>query len=96
MDVLNVQQARDDKDEKHMCPLALPIIERCVTLWSNPGDVVLSPFAGLGSEGVMALRLERKFIGVELKESYWKQGCKNLVEAERFDRAQLSLLERAQ
>ena len=81
MDVLNVQQARDDKDEKHLCPLALPIIERCVGLWSNPGDVVLSPFAGIGSEGYQALKMGRRFVGVELKDTYFAHAIKNLQAA---------------
>jgi DNA modification methylase len=55
--VLNVQAARDNKDEKHLCPLQLDVIDRAIRLWSNPGDVVLSPFMGIGSEGVMALRV---------------------------------------
>lgn len=76
--VLNVQIAREDKDEKHMCPLALDIIERALTLWSNPGEVMLSPFGGIGSEGVGALKLGRKAVLVELKESYWKRGVDNL------------------
>jgi DNA modification methylase len=80
-DVLNVEQAREDKDEKHMCPLQLDLIERSVALWSNPGDVVLSPFAGIGSEGHGALKLGRKFLGVELKESYFKHAQKNLKAA---------------
>lgn len=83
MDVLNVRQARDSKDEKHMCPLALPIIERCVGLWSNPGDVVLSPFAGIGSEGWQALKMKRRFIGVELKDTYFAHARRNLEEATR-------------
>ncbi len=66
--VLNVQLAREDKDEKHICPLQLDVSERCIALWSNPGDVVLSPFAGIGSEGVMALRAGRKFVGAEFAE----------------------------
>lgn len=82
-DVLNVRAARDDKDEKHMCPLPLDVIERCVKLWSNPGDIVLSPFAGVGSEGVGALRAGRRFVGVELKESYFKTATLNLTEVER-------------
>lgn len=82
MDVLNVHQARDSKDEKHMCPLALPIIERCVGLWSNRGDVVLSPFAGIGSEGWQALKMKRRFVGVELKESYFAHAARNLRTAE--------------
>jgi DNA modification methylase len=85
--VLNVEQARDDEDEKHMCPLQLDLIERSLTLWSNPGDVVLSPFAGIASEGVGALRISRKFVGVELKESYFKTAESNL----RGARSQLGL-----
>lgn len=81
MDVLNVTQARDDKDEKHMCPLAIPIIDRCVRLWSNPGDVVLSPFMGIGSEGWTSLRAGRKFVGAELKESYFEHAARYLGEA---------------
>ncbi len=75
---LNVKMARENKDEKHVCPLQLDLIERAVIMWSNPGDVVLSPFMGIGSEGFVATRLKRKFIGTELKEAYWKQACKNL------------------
>jgi DNA methylase len=73
--VLNVRMARDHRDERHLCPLQLDVIERAVIMWSNAGDVVLSPFMGIGSEGVCSLKLKRKFIGVELKESYWKQAC---------------------
>lgn len=80
-DVLNVQIARDDRDEKHMCPLQLDLIERCVKLWSNPGEVVFSPFAGVGSEGWGALRAGRKFAGAELKESYFRRACDNLRDA---------------
>jgi hypothetical protein len=76
--VLNVQAAREQADEKHLCPLQLDVIERALIMWSNPGDVVLSPFMGIGSEGDCALRLKRKFVGVELKESYWRQAVKNL------------------
>jgi DNA modification methylase len=76
--VLNVEQARESQDEKHICPLQLDVIERAVQLWSNPGDVVFSPFAGIGSEGFEALRLGRKFVGVELKESYFQVARKNL------------------
>jgi len=75
---LNVRAAKENKDEKHLCPLQLDLIERALILWSNPGDVVLSPFMGIGSEGYVSLQLRRKFIGVELKEAYWKQACKNL------------------
>lgn len=77
-DVLQVRSARESDDEKHLCPLQLGVIERAVKLWSAPGDVVFSPFAGIGSEGYQALRLFRKFIGIELKESYWKVACDNM------------------
>lgn len=69
--VLNFKMATTHQDEKHICPLQLDLIERAVDIWSNPGDVVLSPFAGIGSEGVASLRAGRKFVGVELKESYF-------------------------
>jgi hypothetical protein len=81
--VLNVASVRGRDDERHLCPLQLDVIERALVLWSNPGDAVLSPFMGIGSEGVGALKLGRKFIGVELKESYWRQACRHLDDAER-------------
>lgn len=81
-DVLSVRAAKDDKDEKHLCPLQLGVIERCVKLWSAPGDTVFSPFAGIGSEGYVAVKLGRKFLGIELKESYWKVAQENLRSAE--------------
>jgi DNA modification methylase len=62
--------------------LQLDLIERAMILWSNPGDVVLSPFMGIGSEGYVAVKLKRKFIGVELKEAYWRQACKNIAGVE--------------
>lgn len=79
--VLNRDGARDDADERHICPLQLDVIERAVNLWSNPGDVVFSPFAGIGSEGYQSVKMGRKFIGSELKESYFKQACANLKNA---------------
>lgn len=79
--VLNKDGARDHADEKHICPLQLDVIERGITLWSNPGDLVFSPFTGIGSEGVGALSLNRRFIGSELKESYFKQAIANLKNA---------------
>jgi DNA modification methylase len=85
---LNCRMAKEQNDEKHMCPLQLDVIERCLHMWSNPGDVVLSPFMGIGSEGVASLQLGRRFIGVELKESYFKQACKYL----KNETAQGSLL----
>ncbi len=80
--VLNKQQARDNADEKHICPLQLDVIERCVDLWTNPGELVFSPFAGIGSEGYSSIKLGRRFIGIELKESYYQIACKNLIQAE--------------
>ena len=80
-DTLNTALAREEKDERHICPLQLGTIERCVRLWSTVGEVVLSPFAGIGSEGVVALRQGRKFLGIELKESYYKTAIRNLTNA---------------
>ncbi len=80
---LNVRMAKDNADERHLCPLQLDLIERAVTMWSNPGDVVLSPFMGIGSEGVTAIKLKRKFIGIELKPSYFKHACRYLEAQER-------------
>jgi colicin import membrane protein len=84
------QAARDaeaarqrEEDERHICPLQIQVIERALDLWSNPGDVVLSPFGGIGSEGYVSLQKGRRFIGVELKESYWKVACKNLDAAKK-------------
>ena len=81
--VLNVKAAREQSDEKHLCPLQLDVIERALIMWSNPGDVVLSPFMGIGSEGDCSIRLRRKFVGVELKDGYWRQAVRNLRDAER-------------
>ena len=81
-DVLNVAVARDSADERHICPLQLPVTERIVKLWSAPGELVFSPFAGIGSEGHEAVRLGRRFVGIELKESYWRTACRNLRDAE--------------
>jgi len=80
---LNEKAAREDKDEKHLCPLQLGVIERCLDLWTNPGDLVLSPFAGIGSEGYVSLENGRRFIGIELKGSYYTQAVKNIASAER-------------
>jgi len=81
--VLNVEQARESQDEKHIAPLQLDVIARAVEIWTNPGDVVFSPFAGIGSEGYESLGLGRKFVGVELKESYALVAKKNLGKVER-------------
>lgn len=80
---LNGRQAREQNDERHICPLQLDVIERCLQLWSNPGDVVLSPFAGIGSEGFQSIKSGRKFVGVELKTSYFDQACEFLDQAEQ-------------
>jgi len=79
---LNERLAREDKDEKHLCPLQLDTIERCLELWTNPGDFVLSPFAGIGSEGYCAIESGRKFVGIELKTSYYDQAVKNISSVE--------------
>lgn len=81
-DTLNVAIARGDKDERHICPLQLGTIERCIRLWSNPGELVLSPFAGIGSEGYEAIRLGRRYYGIELKPEYAKVAVSNLRTAE--------------
>ena len=80
-DTLNAASARDNDDERHIAPLQLGTIERCVRLWSNRGETVLSPFAGIGSEGYVALQHGRRFVGVELKPSYYRVACRNLSEA---------------
>ncbi|ERI64311.1 DNA (cytosine-5-)-methyltransferase [Capnocytophaga sp. oral taxon 863 str. F0517] len=77
-DTLQYTSAREEKDEKHICPLQLETIRRCLHLWSNEGDTVLSPFGGIGSEGYESLRLNRNYIGIELKESYYNQMQRNL------------------
>lgn len=82
-ETLNAREAREEKDERHLCPLQTETIERCVRLWSNSGEWVLDPFAGIGSTGYVALQHERKFIGIELKRSYWRQAVKNLQQAQR-------------
>ncbi len=79
---LNFREAREEKDEKHVCPLQLDTIARAVTLWSNPGEVVLTPFGGVGSEVYGAVKLGRRGIGIELKPSYYKQAVKNLLTLE--------------
>ena len=75
---LNAAAARDDADERHICPLQLPLIERCVRLWSNRGETVLTPFAGIGSEVYTAVQWGRRGVGCELKPSYWSTACDNL------------------
>mgnify|MGYP001613266804 FL=1 len=77
-DTLNFTVARENSDERHICPLQLGTIERCIRLWSNPGELVLSPFMGIGSEGYVALKFDRRFVGIELKESYFRAAIGNL------------------
>lgn len=85
-DTLQASSARDHDDERHICPLQLEVIRRCLRLWSREGDTVLSPFAGIGSEGFESIKAGRKFIGIELKPSYFDQACKNLRRAEHESR----------
>ena len=84
-DTLQYRSAREHDDERHICPLQLEVIRRAVKLWSNREDVVLSPFAGIGSEGYVSIEQGRKFIGAELKQSYYEQAVRNLTEAEEPD-----------
>lgn len=80
---LNRMPARSENDEKHMCPLQLDVIERCIHLWSNKGDLVFSPFTGIGSEGYSAVRMGRRFVGTELKPAYFDLACMNIQDAKR-------------
>lgn len=82
-DTLNVKDGRGDDDTKHICPLQLPVIERVVRMYTNPGELVFSPFAGLGSEGYVSIKLGRKFYGCELKDEYYKAAISNLERAIR-------------
>jgi len=88
---LQANSVRDDKDEKHICPLQLDVIERCVELWSNEGEVVLSPFAGIGSELYQSLKMKRKAIGIELKTTYYNQAVKNCINAENNEQIALEI-----
>jgi DNA modification methylase len=81
-DVLPVLAARGQDDERHLCPLQLPFIRNCIRLWSGKGEVVLDPFNGVGSTGHEAVKLGRKYVGVELKPSYYKVAASNLRAAE--------------
>lgn len=88
-DTLQYKSARDNKDEKHICPLQLKVIERGINLWTNPNDIVLTPFLGIGSECYKALEMGRRAIGIELKETYYQQAVKNCASIEAVE--QLSL-----
>ena len=80
-DTLQKESAREDADERHIAPLQLEVIRRAIRLWTNEGDIVLSPFAGIGSEGFEALKARRRFVGAELKRSYYDQALANLKNA---------------
>lgn len=89
-DTLNRNGAREEQDEKHICPLQLPVIERGIELWTNPDDVVLDPFDGIGSTGYQAVKMGRRHIGVELKASYYAMAAANLEQAEEEYKASLN------
>lgn len=78
---LNAKAAREAEDERHVCPMALDLIERAIHLWSNPGDVIFDPYSGIGSTGYMAIKTGRRFVGSELKAAYFKQAAKNIGQA---------------
>lgn len=80
-DTLQYMSAREHDDERHICPLQLEVIRRGIKLWTNPGDIVFSPFLGIGSEGYCAVEMGRQFVGVELKDSYYRQACANVAGA---------------
>lgn len=95
-DTLNYRMARQNEDERHLCPLQLDLIERCVRLWSNPGETVFSPFAGIGSEGYVSLKWNRKFVGTELKPEYHAcaiNNCKNAISERELAKCQQSLFQ---
>jgi hypothetical protein len=89
---LNVRSAREEEDEAHLCALQLDVIERCMVLYSNPGDVIFDPFAGIGSTGYVALQEGRRFVGVELKRSYFEQARRNLASVEPGGKGQQASL----
>lgn len=82
MDILPAAGSKENDDERHLCPLQLPVIRRCVRLWSNPEETILSPYAGIGSEGVATVECGRRFVGCELKPSYFKVATGFLRDAE--------------
>lgn len=92
-DTLNAVEARENDDERHICPLQLVAIERCIRLWSNPGETILSPFAGIGSEVYQAVKLGRRGVGIELKPEYFKAAVKNVKRAEVDQAPMLALIE---
>lgn len=92
-ETLQYRSARDNDDERHICPLQLEVIRRALKMWSNPGDTILSPFMGIGSEGYVALEEGRKFVGAELKDSYYGQACRNLASVD-IGKAQQNIFRR--
>lgn len=88
-DTLQANSARDEKDERHICPLQLGVIRRAINLWTNPGDTVLTPFLGIGSEAVVALQHGRRAIGIELKPSYYRQAVANCRGTQEFEQISL-------
>lgn len=86
---LQFKTARESDDERHICPLQLDVIERAMELWSNPGDLVFSPFTGIGSEGYVSIEMGRRFVGAELKRSYWELAKRNLIQAREIKAAGL-------
>jgi DNA modification methylase len=93
-DTLNYTSGRGENDDKHICPLQLPTIERLITLYTNKGDTVFTPFMGIGSEVYQALKMGRKAIGVELKKSYFDVAAKNAEGAEK-ENSQLIMFDEA-
>ena len=92
-DTLNTRNAKGEKDTKHICPLQLGVIDRLVKLYTNPDEVVFSPFAGIGSEGYISLKLGRRFYGCELKDEYFDEACKNLANAQRHEAETMALFQ---
>jgi DNA modification methylase len=78
---LNAAEAREERDERHIAALQLETVRRCVKLWSNPGELVLDPFTGIGTTGYVALQNGRRFVGCELKRSYFEAACRNIERA---------------
>ena len=91
-DTLNVAAARDGRDERHICPLQLPVIERIVELYTNPNDIVFTPFMGIASEVYQSVKMGRRGVGIELKESYFRCACENM-EMLTNEKAQMSLFD---
>ena len=90
-DTLNTKAAKSEDDTRHICPLQLGVIRRCIRLYTNPGEIVFSPFAGIGSEGFEAIKCGRRFYGCEIKDEYHRQACRNLEQARTDSDSQMSL-----